>query len=380
MASIDPRSGAVVIRIVYDGAPLAGKTSSLRALGAGLGHEVVTPAEVDGRTLYFDWLDYTGGLFEGRRIRCQIVSVPGQSTLAPRRRSLLEKADVVVFVGDSSPEGLEADGRYLIGLTRVLGNLPGPPVGFVFQANKRDHPQAVTLQAIRDVLDGLDAKAAVVESVAPAGTGIREAFVFAVRLALDRVRELMRSRELQTMRPLIDDADELLAELRASERGAMDLAASDLRHTSLADTRSDTLASDAFRQAVQEDAETAGASAVMHEVDVERRVPALPDYRVASGLIWPPIGGRTILHELAGLPMPLRRTDEGGWLAESDARWRVHSPAASVFHDIDQGRAVLIQSARACAASGHATTLDRCLVLAADGLGRFRLWQLDKTP
>ena len=86
MAVIDPNDDCVVIRVVYDGAPMAGKTTSVATLGRGLGASVYSPADHGGRTLYFDWLDYTGGLFEGRRIRCQIVSVPGQATLAPRRR------------------------------------------------------------------------------------------------------------------------------------------------------------------------------------------------------------------------------------------------------------------------------------------------------
>jgi GTPase SAR1 family protein len=102
MAVLDPRNDTVVIRVVYDGAPMAGKSTSVGALGRGLGSNVYSPGEVSGRTLYFDWLDYTGGLFEGRRIRCQIISVPGQATLAPRRRRLLESADAIVFVGDSS--------------------------------------------------------------------------------------------------------------------------------------------------------------------------------------------------------------------------------------------------------------------------------------
>src|SRR5262245_63298589 len=118
---------------------MAGKTTSVTTLGRGLGSAVVSPAEVAGRTVYFDWLDYTGGLFEGRRIRCQIVSVPGQAVLAASRRHLLRMADAVVFVGDSAPEGLEADFHYLGGLARVLESPAGPPVGFVFQANKRDH-------------------------------------------------------------------------------------------------------------------------------------------------------------------------------------------------------------------------------------------------
>src|SRR5262245_40285090 len=119
---------------------MAGKTTSVTTLGRGLGSAVVSPAEVAGRTVYFDWLDYTGGLFDGRRIRCQIVSAPGQAALASRRRQLLESADVVVFVADSSPEGFEADRSYLGSLCSVLRQVGGVPVGVVVQANKRDLP------------------------------------------------------------------------------------------------------------------------------------------------------------------------------------------------------------------------------------------------
>src|ERR1700761_7968186 len=161
MAVIDPRNDTVVIRVVYDGAPMAGKSTSVGVLGRGLGSSVYTPAEVSGRTLYFDWLDYTGGLFEGRRIRCQIISVPGQATLAPRRRRLLESADVIVFVGDSSPAGFITDRAYLSGLSRVLDGLPGPPVGLVLQANKRDHPHAVPMQSIRSMLGSMSMNVAV---------------------------------------------------------------------------------------------------------------------------------------------------------------------------------------------------------------------------
>ena len=163
MAVLDPRSDTVVIRVVYDGAPKAGKSTSVGALGRGLGSDVYSPAEVGGRTLYFDWLDYTGGLFEGRRIRCQIISVPGQATLAPRRRCLLELADAIVFVGDSSPAGFIADRGYLSGLSRVLHQLPGPPVGVVLQANKRDHAHAVSVGNIRSMLDSMDLHVGVVE-------------------------------------------------------------------------------------------------------------------------------------------------------------------------------------------------------------------------
>src|SRR5688500_8756428 len=98
MPTIDAARGVLVIRIVYDGPDLSGKTTSLKALARGVSSHVECPEEREGRTLYFDWMEYVGGLFEGRQISCQIVSVPGQRELAHRRRLLLESADAVVCV------------------------------------------------------------------------------------------------------------------------------------------------------------------------------------------------------------------------------------------------------------------------------------------
>jgi hypothetical protein len=78
----------------------AGKTTSLRALAGSLGQTLKSPAEEYGRTLYSDWLDYTAGRFEGYKIRCQIVSVPGQPELSQRRWRLVKDADAIVYVGD----------------------------------------------------------------------------------------------------------------------------------------------------------------------------------------------------------------------------------------------------------------------------------------
>lgn len=378
MAVLDRQNGCVVIRIVYDGAPMAGKTTSVAALGRGLGAAVFSPAELEGRTLYFDWLDYTGGLFEGHRIRCQIVSVPGQATLAPRRRRLLETADVVVFVGDSSPAGLEADRRYLAGLSSVLQGVPGPPVGIVMQANKRDLPDAIPLERLQAMLESLQVRIGIVESVATEGVGIREAFVFAVRLALDRVRELMRSGDLLSARPQIDTAEDLLGELQRAEAGALDLAtASGLKHTRMQDvreTKPGSLAAAALQEAIRDEAQSFDVSP---PVNADKNgVPQLPDERVASGLIWPPVDGRLILHETSGRAAQLHRHEEGGWSGLVAERWQVRSAAAASFENVDDGRAVLLRWARLHSASAGVLSNERCITLAADGAGRFRLWQI----
>lgn len=392
MAILDASGNALVIRVVYDGAPLAGKTTSVAALGRDFGASVHSPAEVDGRTLYFDWLDYTGGLFEGHRIRCQIVSAPGQGFLAARRHRLLESADVVVFVGDSSPTGFASDREYLRSLGGVLKSLQGPPVGVVLQANKRDLPDAVPLDRMRDLLDDVGMKVGIVETVAKDGSGVREAFVFAVRLALDRVRELMQLNQLAVGRPTIGSADDLLADLRAQERNTLDLASEKklartklegLAQTRLGSTalQSNTMAVKALEEALQSDQQQ---SAPAVEPPVSDRVanpsaaPALPSEHVGSGLVWPPVDGRVILQEIGASAAKLVRLEDGGWYGRVGNRWHVRTPADARYRTVDQGRPALIATARAYANKCQTDSVERCAALASDGAGGVRLWHIKR--
>lgn len=375
MAVIDPNDGCVVIRIVYDGAPMAGKTTSVAALGRGLGAAVYSPADLNGRTLYFDWLDYTGGLFEGRRIRCQIVSVPGQTLLARRRRRLLEGADVVVFVGDTSSAGFADDKRQLRTLRKLLSEVAGPPVGVVLQANKRDLADAMPLDRLQSMLDELELRSAIIESVATEGSGIREAFVFAVRLALDRVRELMSTDALKTTRPKINSAQELLQDLRQAEDGSLDLA---IESGGLG--QSTSLAAQAFEEALQGNldspVEKSAAPANVSQARSENDPPAVPNEKVASGLVWPPVDGRVILHETTRGAAKLRRSQDGSWAGAVDNRWWLHSTATAQVGSVDAGRGELLQWARLHLANGDIISKHRCVVLADDGTERFRLWQI----
>lgn len=403
MALIDPATGAVVIRIVYDGAPFAGKTTSLRSLAGGLGATVRSPGEVDGRTLYFDWLDYTGGLFEGRRIRCQIVSVPGQAILAPRRRRLLSSADVVVYVSDTTATGFAAEAGHLGSLRDVLSHLPAPPVGVVVQANKRDTADAVPLDELRDRMRDLGLVAGIVETRATQGDGVREAFVLAVRLALDRVRELMRSGALRTASPEAGTADDLLAALRAADAPlrALDDAAT-LPHIRLIDVAAPrepakgsvpTPAAEAIARVLEENAAAAAPAPAatpppapapvptpaLAPVPMPRtmgeRPPLLPDAGVASGLVWPVVVGRTILSELDPSSY-VRVRQDGAWEAISQRRWRLHSAPEARYADPEAGRAMLVRWARQHAALCAVLTPERCIVLGGDHDGGLRAWQV----
>jgi hypothetical protein len=327
---------------------------------------VHSPAELAGRTLYFDWLEYTGGWFDGHRIRCQIISVPGQLTLAPRRRRLLESADAVVFVACGTPASGKTDMAYLRELQGILQARGGVPVGTVLQANKRDLPDAVPLPQLHALLDELGVRAAVIESVASQGVGIREAFVLAVGLALDRVRELMGSGELARLPPSVDSAADLLRELELGD-AAPNVQEAPLERPAAA---SQTLASVALCEAVQH------AQASLPSASAASQGPAVPDVQVASGLLWPPVDGRLILHEITASPPQLMPLANGGWSGLA-GRWQCSTTSATGFATLEQGRSALVEWARAHSQCEEILSKDRCIALVAGSDG-FRLWQIIK--
>jgi signal recognition particle receptor subunit beta len=188
MAQLDRDTGRLLVRIAFDGPPLAGKTATLRSLGTLLDVPVESMDEAYGRTLWFDWMRYLGGMYDGRPIDCEVVSVPGQRALDRRRRRILVEADAVVFVVDASPGGHEAS---LLAWRRFVAWRAGRlhPPGVVVQANKRDLEGAWDIDEVRAALS-LPDDIAVVESVATDATGIRRSFVFAVREAIRRTERI----------------------------------------------------------------------------------------------------------------------------------------------------------------------------------------------
>jgi signal recognition particle receptor subunit beta len=353
LASVDRDNQAIVLGIVYDGPPEAGKTTSIRALARGFGREVYTPEERDGRTVYFDWLEHTGGRFDGAPIRCQIMSVPGQECWQHRRAHLLERADVVVFVGDTSARAWPATVARLHDLRRWLDARDGPPVGVVFQANRRDAPDAVSMEVLR-AATGWD-RVALIESVALDGTGVREAFVFAVRLALDRVREEQRTGALPSC-----DVDSpsavLLEQLLALEPGTQVQAAP-------------------AGAARTEAANAPRPLGVRSMPDLLEPQP-LPSHDVPSGLVWPPVAGRILLREAMRGPLSSRLSDSGDHYGELSTGHLAHSAAQAWFGDLEEGRAALIAWARRHVAAQCILSKGRCIVLSPSNDGGCRLWQL----
>jgi hypothetical protein len=350
VARLTANRDAVVVRLVYDGPPRSGKTTSLGSLAKSLGRSLFSPEEAEGRTLFFDWLEFVGGRFQGLPIRCEIISVPGQESLAARRRALLAEADAVVFVLNGAPDQLPLAVSHLRELRESLDLHDHPRPGIVVQANHRDRPDALAVAELQDAL-GLDGLA-LIESVATESQGIREAFVLSVRLALDRVRELAREERLTIEEGEEDVPAALLRSLR------------DLEEESLLDSLGE----------VQQAGDAERAPSAPRPVQAGSDTPRLPDSRVPIGRVWPPIEGRIVLHSAPATGEP-RRSRDGSWRYQEDG-WHFHSMLHHEFAQTDEGKQALLTWAQHQTAGRHRLSPQRCIVLAETGSGTVRLWQV----
>ncbi|WP_394831286.1 hypothetical protein LVJ94_32725 [Pendulispora rubella] len=216
MVWFDPKLQKILVRLVYDGPAHAGKTTNVAQLAAAFTTlrrgELLVPEEKNGRTLYFDWLHLDGGVIAGHGLRCQLLTVPGQSLLAQRRWHLVETADVLVFVCDSTSAGVrEAKRSFEIFRARYCD--AARPRAIVVQANKQDAADALAPEWIAEELD-LGRDIPVVAARAIAGVGVRETAVVAIRAAADIAQQLVLTKGIDALERPNDGPEELVATLK----------------------------------------------------------------------------------------------------------------------------------------------------------------------
>jgi len=191
MALIDMENGVVRVRIVYDGAPHVGKTATIRALAHKLSSNSLLQYSDD---LDINLLEYQGGIYDHLPIACQILSTPSHPQWHQRRKFLLSQADAIVFILDSRPEGLALGLEYLRQLQEFLKQLPDPAPLFLVQANFQDIPLALDTEKLHRFFINPTIK--IMETSTLEELGIRETFVMAVRLAVERLNALKEKFQL----------------------------------------------------------------------------------------------------------------------------------------------------------------------------------------
>lgn len=419
MPHIDGRTGEVVLRIVYDGAPVAGKTTNIEHLSGRIPLQrrsaIKSPGHIGPRTEFFDWLDFSGGYLDGRRVRCQLITVPGQSHLLHRRQYLLETADVIVFVADSRPETFVESARSVAATLRIVERFAQEiPVGIILQTNKQDLAGALTPGEVARAL-GIGNTTPVLGSVASSGAGVMETFVLAVRLATDRVRVLLIRESLKDLPEMLESPEALhtamleidVATKAASQAGATRQEA--VRKES--ETQEETLPEvvgvriGADEQAAVTVTDGAGPNAEKKSVVSSEPAPAIPVVHAAlkatgrrnllsskedvsvpqaqdigSGHIWPPVKGRSVLavatsSKLAVPEEVLPWAPVGAMELVSESGWVLHSTDRWTFASEAEARLRLLTSVRRTLPRMETLPDTRSLLVAEEGKG-WRLWLL----
>ncbi len=238
MAQVNPLTRELLVKLVYYGPGLGGKTTSLQCIHAASPAEtrgqIVSLATPVDRTLYFDFLPIRTTTVRGHKLRLQLFTVPGQVYFNATRKLVLTGADGVVFVADSQYERHDANLESLENLAtnlgeqgRALAELP-----LVIQYNKRDIPGVMDVDEMDAGLNEFGAPS--FPTAASSGDGVLAALD---RLVVEVVQDLERRNALgkpveERPEPRFARAEEALEDQigRASEEiwlGASDTDATD---------------------------------------------------------------------------------------------------------------------------------------------------------
>jgi len=111
---------------------------------------MVSLATETDRTLFFDFLPLDLGTVRGFKTRFHLYTVPGQVFYEASRKLILKGADGVVFVADSQEERLDANFETMENLQEHLKehSLNFDAIPYVLQLNKRDLPNAMSVEAL----------------------------------------------------------------------------------------------------------------------------------------------------------------------------------------------------------------------------------------
>ncbi|HNX94541.1 MAG TPA: PAS domain S-box protein [Holophaga sp.] len=219
MVQFNTRANEILLKLVYYGPGLSGKTTNLHSLHAmcneGSRGEMFSVNTQEDRTLFFDLLPINLGYIYGNAIHLQIYTVPGQVQYDASRRVVLGGADGVVFVADSSEAKMQENVDSLSNLYHNLNanRLNIKQIPFVIQFNKRDLPDAMPVGVMNRRLNFRSVP--FFEAIAPKGVGVLDTFL---SITKDTVATTFRKYHLDKK---IKDFDEMLNLIDTNIRSSM---------------------------------------------------------------------------------------------------------------------------------------------------------------
>jgi signal recognition particle receptor subunit beta len=153
----DELENRMVIKLVYYGPALSGKTTNLLCLHDQLSREgrgeLMVLDTKDDRTIYFDLLPFFLVAPSGLKIKLKVYTVPGQVKHDATRKAVLQRADGVAFIGDSQRAEAANNAESFENLEKNLAmvGLDIDRLPLVIQFNKRDLADIVPEQEINSI-------------------------------------------------------------------------------------------------------------------------------------------------------------------------------------------------------------------------------------
>jgi len=377
MAVIDTDRDVLIVRIVYTGLASVGKTASIEALSEILTRKEPNVFSIEKgfrNTLDFDWLEHTGGFFQGRPITSQIIAIPSKLATG-QRNPLLLKSDVVIFVWDSDREKKIENFKYFKRLQNILAQ-KDEPVGIVIQANKQDQENALSSDEISVLFQHYpDVKIAA--STATEHKGVREAFVLAVHLAVKQVNQLKANNKLKIGQVKIKNGEDLLAFVQefpdVDEEQEIDDV--DIEQEIEALTKVEE------SPKIEETLEFTEESDESKEIQViaSDNLPQIPDKNTATKWIWPPFSGRRLLKEFLSHTLEYSEQADGRQTLRAKNEWLAFSKPEWKYNDIQAVKQALREHSRLHLQCSSVLSEQRCIAILPENQNQWRLWQILRT-
>lgn len=199
MIEFDEQHTRLVLKLVYYGPALSGKTTNLLCLHDRLRQEgrgeLMLLDTTEDRTIYFDLLPFFYQAPSGLKIKLKVYTVPGQVRHDATRKAVLQRTDAVVFVADSqiSQQAVNSESFANLEQNLALVGLAIEQLPLVVQFNKRDLPEIVTEAELRQIWDPTGLPICMASALQ--GWGVLESFQTAVELLFDSIDRKLQLQE-----------------------------------------------------------------------------------------------------------------------------------------------------------------------------------------
>lgn len=189
MIEFDELDKRMVLKLVYYGPALSGKTTNLLQLHDLLNREgrgdLMMLDTADDRTIFFDLLPFFLQTPSGLKIKVKVYTVPGQVRHDATRKAVLQRADGIAFIADSQLTEASNNFESFDNLEKNLSfvGLDIDKVPLVIQFNKRDLENVISEAEIRRTWEPTGIP--VLMASALKGSGVIETFARLAGLTYD---------------------------------------------------------------------------------------------------------------------------------------------------------------------------------------------------